>query len=413
MHACRTPKAILSAPNTLPKNILSKPLYYILLALIVGVSLSLGIYKSLEISVSYKEALFYFSTPRFLADRLLLQALHAFVERVGCTLPKDLVLRLPGLFLHGLNIILIYHISHKMPLKKPYDPLFVALTFALLPGVQLGAILLGKVSLLLTLSFCALLGFYTWVFYPLVVVIALADGSTIVLLMGLCLYTLKQRYTLKMALLLGALGFNLYYFRSIKGMPEGFFIDTLVVMFVLYSPCLCLYYPYALYAQVVKNYKQDSLIGIVATTGFALPLLLSLRQELPPQFLSYGAVGMPILLQKVLSSIRLHLPVFRSHYYIRYSLVFGTLFLESAFLWGGYNPFVSTHYIAKELATALKAKGIDAIHVDSEQMALRLKFYGIQERPDLFLIKQKKQGEIKIRYKNKVVASYAITNHKP
>lgn len=399
--------------HTLPKNPSSKPVYYVLLALLVGVSLSLGIYKSLEISVSYKEALLYFSTPGFFADRLLLQSLHVFVDCAGRVLPKDLALRLPGLFLHGLNIVLIYWLSLRLPLKKPYDPLLATLTFALLPGVQLGAILFGKVSLLLTLSLCALLCFASWGFYIVVAVVAILDASGMVLLLGLFLYALKHRYSIKIAVLFCALSFNLYYFKSVVGMPQGFFLNTLFVMLILYSPCLCLYYPYTLYAQVIKDYKQDSLIGIVAAVGFCLPLLLSLRQELSPQFLSYGAVGMPILLQKAFSSIRIHLPIFRIHYRIRYSLVFGTLLLESMFLWGGYNSFVSTHYIAKELAIALKAKGIDAIHVASSKMALRLKFYGIQERDDLFLVAQSKHADIKIRYKNEVVATYAITSKRP
>ncbi|WP_163531623.1 hypothetical protein [Helicobacter suis] len=390
----------------------NKPLYFIYLILAVAASLAMGVYKSLEISVSYREALLYFSTPETLLDRYLLQALHTFV-RLAYFLPKDLALRLPGLFFHALNIILIYLLSLKEKPQKPYDPLFVALTFGLLPGVQLGAILLGKASLLITLSLLSLLAYRTWLFYVLSLLVALLDASYVVLLTGFFLYAFKHKQMTHMLILFLALWINLYAFKSVSGTPQGFFLNTLFTMLILYSPCLCIYYPYALYTQAIKEYKQDSLIGVVGAVGFLLPLLLSLRQELPPEFLSYGPLGMPILLQKALSSIRLHLPIFRSHYYIRYSLVFGTLLLESMFLWGGYNKFVSTHYVAKELALALHKRGIETINTTSPRIALRLRFYGINSGGNLFLIEQSKHATIKIYYKNKVAASYAILRKKP
>ncbi|WP_205588307.1 hypothetical protein [Helicobacter vulpis] len=388
------------------------PLYSRLLGLLVVVSLTLGVVKSLEISISYKEALLYFSTPSFWLDALLLGALRDLVGVLGKSLPHDLALRLPSLLLHALNLILLYKLSLKLQPKKPYDPLLSALTFALLPGVQLGAILLGKVSLLFTLALSSMLLFHTRVFYALIPLLALFDPSCMVLLTALFLYALKHKHRLKTSLLGVALMFNVLYFKPVSGMPQGFFLETLFVMFVLYSPCLCLYYPYALYAQVIKARQQDSLVGMVGAVGFCLPLLLSLRQEISPQFLAYGVLGIPILLKHALSSIRVHLPLFRTHYRIRYSLVFGTLLLESVYLWGGYNPFVRTHYIAKELASALQARGVHALHTFAPKMALRLRFYGIQEGGKVFLLESDKPGDINITYNRKIVASYNLV-YKP
>ncbi len=372
------------------------------------VSLILGVVKSLEISISYKEALLYFSTPSFWLDALLLGALRDFVGVVGKFLPHDLALRLPSLLLHALNLILLYRLSLKLQPKKPYDPLLSVFTFALLPGVQLGAILLGKVSLLFTLALSSMLLFHTRIFYALIPLLALFDPSCVVLLSAFFLYALKHKHRLKAGLLGVALGFNVLYFKPVSGMPQGFFLQTLFVMFVLYSPCLCLYYPYALYAQVIKARQQDSLVGMVGAVGFCLPLLLSLRQEINPQFLAYGVLGIPVLLKHALSSIRVHLPLFRTHYRIRYSLVFGTLLLESLYLWGGYNPFVRTHYIAKELASELQARGVYAVHTFAPKMALRLRFYGIQEGGNTFLIESNKPGDINITYSHKIAASYNL-----
>ncbi|WP_260321714.1 MULTISPECIES: hypothetical protein [unclassified Helicobacter] len=379
--------------------------------LLVILSLSLGVYKSLEISVGYKEASLYFSTPHFFLDSILLRALHYFVE--NSSLPRDLALRLPGLLLHGCNIALVYLLSLKVCVQKPYDPLLVALTFALLPGIQLGAILLDKVSLLLTLSFLCLFFYRTCLIYFLAGLAAFLDASCAVLLIGLLLHALKYKQWVFGFYLCLTLVVNLYTFAPIIGAPQGFFLNTLFLMLVLYSPFLCIYYPYTLYAQVVKDHKQECLVGLVGAVGFCAPLLISLRQEPSPEFLSYGALGMPILLQRALSSIRLHLPVFRNHYRIRYSLVFGTLLLESVFLWGGYNQFVRTHYVAKELANALKERGINTINTLSPKMALRLKFYGINFGGDLYLIRQDRRADIKIYYHDKIVASYAVLKKHP
>ncbi|BCZ17135.1 Integral membrane protein [Helicobacter sp. NHP19-003] len=375
-------------------------------------SLGLGVYKSLEISVSYQEALLYFGTPHFFFDKILLNALHAFVD--SALLPKDLALRLPGLLLHSLNLVLMYILSMRLCAQKPYDPLLAAITFALLPGVQLGAILLGKASLLLTLGLLCLLLFKTSLIYLLAGLATFLDASCAVLLVGLLLNALKHKQRLLGGYLFCAFCVNFYTFAPIAGIPQGFFLNTLFLMLILYSPFLCIYYPYTLYAQVVKDYKQENLVGTVGAVGFCLPLLLSLRQELDPTFLSFGACGMPILLQRALSSIRLHLRIFRSHYRIRYSLVFGTLLLESVLLWGGgYNRFVRTHYVAKELASALKSRGIHNINTLSPKMALRLKFYGIGFGGDLYLIQQDQRADIEICYKHKVAARYAVLQKRP
>ncbi|BDQ27947.1 hypothetical protein HHE02_10150 [Helicobacter heilmannii] len=397
--------------SSLPQNT-PTTIYHLGLGLLVLVSLGLGVCKSLEISISYKEALLYFSPSHFFLDKLLLSVLHAFVN--SALLPKDLALRLPGLLLHGLNIVLIYLLSVRICAQKPYDPLLVAITFALLPGVQLGAVLLSKASLLITLTLLCLLLYKTYALYLLAALATFLDASCAVLLAGLLLNALKHKQWLLAGCLFAAFCVNFYIFAPIMGIPQGFFLNTLFLMLILYSPGLCIYYPYTLYAQVVKDYKQESLVGIVGAVGFCAPLLLSLRQEPAPEFLSFGACGMPILLQRALSSIRSHLPIFRSHYRIRYSLVFGTLLLESVFLLGGgYNQFVRTHYVAKELASALQKRGIDRINTLSPKMALRLKFYGIGFGGDLYLIQQDQHADIQIRYRHKTIARYAVLQKHP
>jgi len=70
-------------------------------------------------------------------------------------------------------------------------------------------------------------------------------------------------------------------------------------------------------------------------------------------------------------------------------------------------------HVAKELAASLKEKGILCVHTDND-MALRLKFYGIEKCNQNLLkessIKERKNDDVTISYRNKIIYSASVTN---
>jgi len=76
--------------------------------------------------------------------------------------------------------------------------------------------------------------------------------------------------------------------------------------------------------------------------------------------------------------------------------------------------FVHNYHVAKELSHWLKAQDIQALHVEDPKLALRLKFYGIEQaqEPILKYIKHEeiKPGDFVLNYTSKKIAHYRITS---
>ncbi|WP_033786943.1 glycosyltransferase family 39 protein [Helicobacter pylori] len=384
-------------------------LIFIVMAFLV---LALGLWMSEEISISYKEAKDF-----FYSDAWFVQIAQKSTEILG---QNDLALRLPFLLSHITNMFLFYLIGRNL-LKKPKDALYVVLTYALLPGVNLFAILLSKSVLVLNLG---LLVSYLYVKTQKIPYLAIGactflDGAFAPLLLGVVIYALKRRYFKSAIFALVCLGINTALFNdNFKGLPSGYFIDTCLELMLLYSPLFFLYYPYTLYKALFD--KKPSLLAFMSASGWLFPLLLSMRQEIDLKtFAPLALIGLPLFIRSVLNSLRVRLKEFRGQYYLRVFSLYLLMLTETLFLWGskisGANEkLLNRHFLAKEVAIALQLRGIHQIRTNDKQLALRLQFYGIKEGGRLRLINtkiSKKRPDIKIIYADKILQSYSLVRH--
>ncbi|WP_104747732.1 glycosyltransferase family 39 protein [Helicobacter cetorum] len=382
---------------------------FIIVAFLV---LALGLLMSNGISISYNEAKDF-----FYGNAWFIKIAQKSTEILG---QNDLALRLPFLISHLLNMLLIYLIGRKI-LKKPKDALYTTLTYALLPGANLFAILLSKSVFVLNLG---LLISYLYIKtqkipYLILSACAFLDSAFLPLFIGVLAYTLRMRYFKSLLFAFICLGVNIALFNgSFKGLPSGYFIDTCLELMLLYSPLFFLYYPYTLYKALFL--KKPSLLAFISASGWLFPLLLSMRQEIDLKtFAPLALIGLPLFIQSVLSSLRVRLKEFRGRYYLRIFSLYLLMLTETLFLWGSKvsnanERLLNRHFLAKEIATALQVRGIHQIHTDDKQLALRLKFYGIKEGGKLRLINtkiSKKRPDIEIIYADKILQSYSLVRN--
>lgn len=391
------------ASKSSERNMKVSLLFFLLLAI---VSLILGAIID-QISISYQEAEHF-----FYENDYVVAFSRLFIELFG---QNDFALRLPFLAIHLCNISLIFAIS-KLYLKKPMDALLCATIYALIPGINITAILFSKSVLILffALLLCYLyLKRYNPAFFTLCILGSLIDSSFSVIFLALFFYAMRFQHN--KTLLFALLGFsiNMYHFKlPIGGIPDGHFLDTLGLLALLYSPILFIYYIYTLYRGVVK--KENSLMLYIAITSILFSLLLSLRQGIDFfSFLPLSFVGIPIMVKDCLHNIRLRLPVFRIAYTRRFYLILIPLILESLFLFGNkllffFEPqrhFLSNFYFAKELAWQLQERGIHSLKTETK-LQNQLRFYGISSSKTPVLY-EAKNGEIKIIYLNKKAKAFS------
>lgn len=362
-----------------------------------------------EISISYKEALSYFSQ-NTVAGSIAYFSTQFFGR-------NDFALRLPFLLAHLCNLLLLYGIC-KHYLKHPIDRLLCIGIFALLPGINVISIFVNKsvFVLFLTLLLCFLhIKRYRVLFYPLCAVVSFLDPAFSIIFLALFLYSFRHKHNKTLFFSLFAFGVNMYLFSlHIGGVPKGHFLDTLGLLSLLYSPVLFVYFFYTLYHSLLK--KEHSLILYVGATSIVFTLLLSLRQEIDLYtFLPLSAVGLPVMIKVFMHDLRIRLKPFRATYLRRFYLIIIPLLLETSLLFCNKilflfdkNHFLDSFYYSKEIARELKAQNIHAIKTSS-RLALPLEFYGISPLSPLALI-PKKDGSIKVNYLQRNVREYEITS---
>lgn len=362
-----------------------------------------------EISISYKEALNYFSQ-NTIAGSIAYFSTQLFGR-------NDFALRLPFLLTHLCNLILLYSIC-KHYLKRPVDWLLCVAIFALLPGINVISILVSKsvFVLFLTLLLCYLhIKSYKVLFYPLCGAVGFLDPAFSIVFLALFFYSLRHKHNRTLCFSLVGFGINMYLFNlHIGGIPKTHFLDTLGLLSLLYSPVLFIYFFYTLYHSLLK--KEHSLILYIGATSIVFTILLSLRQEIDLYtFLPLSAVGLPVMIKVFMHDLRIRLLPFRASYLRRFYLIVVPLLLETSLLFCNKifflfdkHHFLDSFYYSKEIAKELKAKDIHAIK-SSSRLALPLEFYGISPLSSKYLI-PKNGGSIKVNYLNKNVREYEITS---
>lgn len=336
---------------------------------------------------------------------------------------NDYGLRLPFVFIHIINCVLIYNIS-LLVLRKANDALLCAVLFMMIPGVSIEALIVSNVGII---TFIALLLIFYQIKYnkilytPLVVIVFLDSGGAI-LCLALFFYALLHRKTRTLLFAIVCFGINMSIFSPIHGVPQSYFLDTIGFLSLLFSPALFIYYVAVLYFYTFHN--KSSLLNLIPFIGFIFILLLSTRQQIKIEsFLPPLSVGLPIFVQKILFDIRCRLPQFRWRYYVRVWIVLLFLLLGNLGLFGNKLTYLVTHernyaysfYEAKEIARELHKRKITYIEIPNQKLKLRLKFYGInatsQGIPPVYMLRESNNGSIKIMYFGTIVSQYQIVKN--
>ncbi|WP_172201330.1 glycosyltransferase family 39 protein [Campylobacter sp. RM16188] len=364
------------------------------------------------LSISYYEAEIFYNTDQ-------ISALLAKIS-TGIFGQNDYALRLPFVICHLISVALLYKIS-KSILKRKFDRVISVAMFILLPGVLASAILVNDAGIVIMLTLLVLYCYQNrqiLAFYLLLIVLAFISGSFLVFFLSLFIFGIFRRDA-RLAWICAILFGFCFYLHGFEtgGKPRGYFLDTVSVFAAVFSPFVFFYFVYAIYRIWIK--EQKSLLWFVVVTSFCLCIVLSSRQRLELEnFLPFCVISTPLIVRVFFSSYRVRLPVFRRFYKILatftaislvasfYFALFNEIFYK--FLENPKKHFAYKYHMAKELAEELKKIGVDKIYTDDEKLALRLKFYGIENGKDKLInldIKEK-YANITIEKFNKPIAKF-------
>jgi len=353
-------------------------LFLILILLLSG---GILLFETQTLSISYDEANIY-----FYGDDIVHDLVNLSTHFLG---QNDLALRLPSILFHLLSIILLYKIG-KLFLKKRFDRIFSVAIYALLPGVNSVAVLVnsGSIVIFVTLLFTyCYLKEYKVASHVILIASLFIDNSFAIFYIALFIYALMQRKTdlLILTLVLFSAAMYLYGFDT-GGKPKGYFVDTLGVYAIVFSPLLFLYFVYAMYRILIK--EEKNLLWYISFVSLVVSLMLSLRQRLMLEdFAPFVVLSIPLMVKVFFNSYRVRLPRFRKWHALVFGIVIVSLLLNTALCYSHKllylileepsRNFAFKYHVAKELAEQLHVKGIDKVISNDDKMALRLKFYNI------------------------------------
>ena len=386
------------------------------LLLILVISSVLLTYGAQSISISYDEANIFFNENN-LVHYLAVYSTQLFGQ-------NDLALRLPFILLHLASIVLLYKIG-KLFLKKRIDRIVSVALYAFLPGVNGVALLVNSGIVVI---FCSLLFTYFYLkewrvaSHIILIVCLFIDNSFAIFYIALFVYALMKRKTdlLILTLILFSASMYLYGFDT-GGKPKGYFIDTLGVYAIVFSPLLFIYFIYAMYRILIK--EEKNLLWYISFFSLVVSLLLSLRQKLLLEdFAPFVVLSVPLMVKVFFNSYRVRLPAFRKLHTFSFIVVLVTLFISTmlsffnkplyAFMHEPSKHFAINYNIAKELSTELNARNIHKVISKDDKIALRLKFYGIERGGAYKLTTQKEMDEgfeqIDIAYYGKTVRTFYL-----
>jgi hypothetical protein len=363
--------------------------------LLLGIDALVLLLESGGLSISYREARTLYDSYSFL--HFIIEASLSFFGQ------NDFALRLPMIIAHLLSVILFYAISGRY-LSRDTDRLWLVAIFMLLPGINSAALLVDNTALVILILL-------TYVYFKdtapkfswfLLFIALFIDVSFAFLYLGLFFYAVNSRQT---KLLVGSLllfGASMYLFGfDTKGSPKGHFLDVLGLYAAIFSPIVFIYLVYILFRKFVV--KELDWLWYLSAVPLFLSLLLSFRQELDIQmFAPYLILAMPLAAQMFFSSYRVRLKMYRKKYRVLFSVSFVLLLIHAfavffnkelyRFMEPGQKHFAQKQHVAKELATALKARGIDCIYTSDYKMQLRLQFYEIGQCHDVRMRYDERSG---------------------
>ncbi len=405
--------------NILDSNTIQSYTYHCIFILILSIDVLLLMFMVSETSIYINEARGFF----------LNDSLHFNIANFGVNiiqsisnnpLLNDYGLRLPFIFIHIMNCILIYKIG-LYTLHKKSDAILCTIIFMAIPGVSVEAVIVSNSSII---TFICLIIIYSQekynkIRYELFIFVSFLDAGGSILCLALFFYALLKNKTKTLIFSIVCFGVNMFIFAPIHGIPQSYFIDTIGLMSIVFTPILFIYYIAVVYSCTFS--KPPSLLNLIPFIGFVFILLLSTRQKINIEsFLPQLSVGMPFFMQKVLFDIRCRLPSFRMRYILRLAVTIIFLFVGNVILFGNKivylfgeqkHNFAYSFYEAKDVAKELHNKNILNIEIPNKDLALRLRFYGINAKENAqpkYRLQPSANGEIKIIYFGKIVAQYDI-----
>ena len=369
-------------------------------------------------SISYKEAVLYYGDSKTSILTYITQFSTAIIGQ------NDLALRLPFILFYIGSSILLYLLTDDY-FRSKWDRLIALSIFMILPGVNSAALLVNESIIVI---FCTLLYLYLYKIsekehYILLVLFLFIDNSFAVLFLALFLYSLKKKdnILLVVSLILFGISMSMYGFEM-GGRPRGYFLDTFGVYATIFSPLLFLYFFYSLYRVGLKHEKD--MYWYIAISSLGLSLIFSLRQKIDIEdFAPFVVIAIPIMVKLFMHSLRVRLREFRQ---VHYAIASVSLFLLVAnfalfsinkyiylFIENPNKHFAHDFHIAKELSQSLNKLGISEVSTNDKEMALRLKFYGINNGKKYYITDGKTEivdKNIVIKYHEKEVARFFLVS---
>ncbi|AJC85953.1 membrane protein [Campylobacter sp. RM16704] len=366
------------------KRYLLAVLFFDFCALLYGIS---------TLSISYNEAQIYFYD----------HSLIAIIARFGTAIfgQNDFGLRLPFVLLHSLSCILLYILALKYT-RTSFDAFISVVLFILLPGSVASALLINESSIVIFLTLLILVLFEykkNILFFILFFLVLFVDKNFAILYLSFFFYGIynKNKILIGLSLILFGISMSVYGFDA-SGKPKGYFLDTLGVFAACFSPLIFLYFFYVIYRILLQANKP--LLWFISATTFIFCLIFSIRQRLfLEDFLPFCVVCTPLLIRYLMSSYRSRVPELRLKHkiFIECSLAFLVIFylgiiFNHSFYYVLNKPkkhFAYDYHIAKNLAMKLKEQNINSINLKDDDLALRLKFYGISKGKTKLIFTQK------------------------
>ncbi len=381
--------------------------------LLIGLALFIHfiflLYGVKTLSISYHEAMIFFNSTSFIHYLIRFSSL-IFGQ-------NDFALRIPFIFFHILSTILLYKLS-KQYLKRKGDRVFSVVIYLLLPGTNSAALLVNSAEIVIFLS---LMFIYLYqskrniIAYLVLSLSFLVDNSFSIFYLSLIFYSLYKKDNILLYFSLILFGISMYVWGfDTGGKPKNYFIDTLAIYSAIFSPLVFLYFFYTEYRILIKEKK--SILWFISFVAFIFSLLLSFRQKIRLEdFAPFAIIATPLMVRTFLSSYRVRIPELRRWHKLFFIIVFGSLLINFVLIYFNKplylvltNPkkhFTYRYDFAKEVAKRLKSMNINRINIANRAFALRLKFYGIEDKGEYLLTynKLKNSKSVTISYYNKPI----------
>ncbi|MGB3750104.1 MAG: hypothetical protein WA945_00890 [Arcobacteraceae bacterium] len=367
-------------------------------------------------SISAKEANIYFNGGMFNVLTL--------ITNLSTTLfgQNDYALRVPFILFYAGSAILLSLLTVNY-FKRQRDRLISIAIFMLLPGVNSAALLINE-SIIVIFGTLLYLYFYRIKnknCYALLGLFLFIDNSFAILFLALFFYSLSKKDNMLLVISLSLFGFSMTaYGFSFNGSPRGYFLDTFAIYATIFSPVLFLYFFYSLY-RIGFKWERD-LFWYISMTALVLSLIFSLRQKVAIEdFAPFVVIAVPLMVKLFIHSMRVRLKEFRTIHYMMLRVSLGVLVLSFflfvcnktlyLYLEEPSSHIASEHYIVKELAEELKKRDIHNISTTDRYLALRLRFYGI-ENSDTILLNTKKLEQndemIQVMYRHRILKKFYV-----